>query len=209
MSQQINLLQSGFRKEPKRFSATAMLYACTATLLGIAVVYGLGHWQARGLQADLTRAEGQQIALAEQLQEVSRSFSARAKTQFLENEITKLEALVTAKSRIKEILDHGVFANTDGYSKYLVALARQHITGLWLTGFAIAGAGERLTLEGRTTVPELVPRYMQKLADEQTLAGIEFQVFRMTRSQDDARARSPAFIEFMATTAGKELSDQL
>ena len=207
MSQQINLLQPAFRKQPKRVSATAMLYACTVMLLGIAVVYGLGHWQARGLQAKLARAESQQTALAEQLQEVSRSFGARAKTQFLETEIAKLEALVTAKSRIKDILDRGAFANTEGYSKYLVALARQHITGLWLTGFVIAGAGERLTLQGRTTVAELVPQYMQKLADEQTLAGVEFHVFRMARSQDDAGTRSPAVIEFKATTAGKESSD--
>ncbi len=209
MSQQINLLQSSFRKQPKRFSATTMLYACAVMLLGIAVVYGLGHWQGRGLQADLARAERQQIALAEQLQEVSRSVGARAKTQFLETEIAKLEALVMAKSQITDILDRGVFANTEGYSKYLVALARQHITGLWLTGFVIAGAGERLTLQGRTTVPELVPQYMQKLADEQTLAGIEFQVFRMARSHDDTGTRSPDFIEFMATTAGNESSDQL
>ena len=80
MSQQINLLQSSFRKEPKRFSATAMLYACTVMLLGIAVIYGLGDWQTRGLQASLARAEGQHTALAEQLQEASRSFGTRAKT---------------------------------------------------------------------------------------------------------------------------------
>lgn len=209
MSQQINLFQSSFRKEAKSFSATAMLYACTVMLLGIAVVYALGYWQLRGLQTSVAQAEGQQTALAEQLQEVSRSFGARAKNQFLDNEIARLEALVTAKSQVKDILERGVFANTEGYSDYLVAFARQHIVGVWLTGFVIAGAGERLTLEGRTTVPELVPQYMQKLADEQTLAGIEFQVFRMARSNDDTGKRSPAFIEFMATTASKESSDQL
>ncbi len=209
MNQQINLLQPSFRKQPKRFSATAMLYTCTVMLLGIAVVYGLGYWQVRGSPVNLARAEGQQSALAEQLQEVSRSFGARAKSQFLEKEIASLEALVTAKSQVKDILERGVFANTEGYSKYLLAFARQHITGVWLTGFVIAGAGEQLTLEGRTTVPELVPQYMQKLSDEQTLAGIEFQVFRMARSKDDAGKRSPAFIEFLATTAGNESGDQL
>ncbi len=209
MSQQINLFQPAFRKEPQRFSATTLLYACGIVLVFIALLYGVGYWQLRGLQAELASAEGQHTALAARLEDVGRKFRARAKTQFLDTEIKRLEALIAAKSSIKEILERGVFANTKGYSEYLLALARQHVAGVWLTGVAIVGAGERLTLKGRTTIPELVPQYMQRLANEQMLTGIEFQIFRMARPQEQASQRSPAFVEFLATTTDKEKSDQL
>lgn len=209
MSQQINLFQSAFRKEAQRFSATALLYACGIVLVFVALLYGVGYWQLRSLRAELAGAESQHTTLAARLEEMSRKFRARAKTQFLEKEITRLEALIAAKSGVKEILERGVFANTKGYSEYLLAFARQHVAGVWLTGVAIVGAGERLTLKGRTTIPELVPQYMQRLANEQTLTGIEFQIFRMARPQDEASQRSPAFVEFLATTTDKEKNDQL
>ncbi len=209
MSQQINLFQPAFRKEPKRFSATTLLYACSVVLVFIVLLYGIGYWQLRGLRTELATVERQQTALAARLDEVGRKFRPSAKTQFLEKEIARLEALIAAKSGVREILERGVFANTEGYSEYLLAFARQHIAGVWLTGFGIAGAGERLTLKGRTTVPELVPQYMQRLAKEQKLAGIEFQIFRMARPQNEASKGSPAFVEFLATTAGKENGDPL
>lgn len=204
MSQQINLYQAIFRKEPKKFSAKTLLQASVLVLVGAALLYSYSHWQARSLRAALAQAERQHAALNKRLEEVSRKFGAQSKSRLLEREIARLERLIAAKSRIKEILERGVFANTDGYSEYLLALARQHVSGIWLTGFAIAGAGEELTLKGRTTIPEAVPRYMQKLADEDTLSGIEFQVFWMAKPAEDEKQRTPPYIEFVVTTSSKK-----
>lgn len=209
MSQQINLFQQVFRKEPKRFAASTLLFACAMVLVVIALIYGAGYWQTQRLRAELQQAQRQQVVLAERLEELSGKLGTRAKSAFLEKEIARLQALIAAKSRVKQILERGVFANTQGYSEYLLALARQHVAGVWLTSFAIAGAGERLTIKGRTTVPERVPQYMQKLAGEQTLSGIVFQIFRMARPQEDAKKTAAPFVEFLATTASSEEGGKL
>jgi hypothetical protein len=201
MSQQINLFQPIFRKEPKKFSAKAMLQAGLLVLLGVGLLYGYSQWQVNSLRLELARAEARQTAAAKRLDEMSRKFGKRAKDRLLEREIARLEGVIAAKSRIKEILESGVFANTEGYSEYLMAFARQHVSGIWLTGFDIGGAGEKLTLEGRSTVPELVPQYMQRLASEDALSGIEFQVFRMERPEEEEKIRAPDYIEFLVTTA--------
>jgi hypothetical protein len=201
MSQQINLFQPIFRKEQKKFSAKAMLQAGLLLLLGVGLLYGYSQWQVNSLRSELTRAEGRQMAAAKRLDEMSRKFGKRAKDRLLEREIARLEGVIAAKSRIKEILESGVFANTEGYSEYLMAFARQHVSGIWLTGFDIGGAGEKLTLEGRSIVPELVPQYMQRLASEDALSGIEFQVFRMERPEEEEKVRAPNYIEFLVTTA--------
>lgn len=202
MSQQINLYQPIFRKEPKKFSAKAMLQAGLLVILGVGLLYGYSQWQVNSLRSELARAEKRQTAAAQRLDEMSRKFGKRAKDRLLEREIARLESLIAAKSRIKDILESGAFANTQGYSEYLMAFARQHVAGIWLTGFDIGGAGEALTLKGRSTVPELVPQYMQRLASEKALSGIEFQVFRMARPADEeAASRAPNYVEFLVTTA--------
>ena len=202
MSQQINLFQPIFRKEPKRFSAKAMLQAGSLVLLGVGLLYGYSEWQVNSLRSELARAETRQTAAAQRLDEMNRKFGNRAKDQLLEREIARLEGVIAAKSRIKEILESGAFANTEGYSEYLMAFARQHISGIWLTGFDIGGAGEALMLKGRSTKPELVPRYMRRLASEKALSGIEFQVFRMARPDtEEEKTRTPDYVEFLVTTA--------
>ncbi len=201
MHQQINLYQPIFRKEPKKFSTRTLMQASVLVVVGAMGLYAYSYWQVRSLQADLVQVQNQQAALNKRLEDVSRRLAPQAKSRLLEREIARLERLIAAKSRVQQILARGVFANTDGYSEYMLALARQHVSGIWLTAFAIAGAGDELTLKGRTTTPELVPQYMQRLADERSLAGIEFQVFRMARPQADSRQPAPPYIEFLATTA--------
>lgn len=208
VNQQVNVFHPIFRREPKKFSAKAMLQAGLLVLAGIAVLYGYSHWQLSSSRSALARVEQQQAAAAKRLDEVSRKFGPQAKSRLLEREVARLESLIAAKSRIKEILERGIFANNQGYSEYLLAFARQHLSGIWLTGFAIGGAGEELTLKGRSTIPELVPRYMQRLASEDALSGIEFQVFRMARPEEEEKKRTTGYIEFLVTTASAEKAGQ-
>jgi hypothetical protein len=72
---------------------------------------------------------------------------------------------------------------------------------VWLTGFDITGSAEQMTLAGRSTNPELVPRYMQKLSAEPTLSGIEFRVFQMNRPAPDAKDTDVHYVEFQIKTA--------
>lgn len=199
MSQQINLYQPIFRKQEKKFSTMAMLQAVGLVLIGIVIMYSYSWWQVGTLRNELKRAEQSQTAATKRFAEVSEKFGKRT-GQTLEDEIARTERELVAKQKIQEILQRGVFSNTRGFSDYFVSLARQHISGVWLTGFDITGAGEQMTLAGRSTNPELVPRYMQRLSTEKTLTGIEFRVFQMNRPAPEAKA-STQYIEFQAKTA--------
>ncbi len=210
MSQQVNLYQPRFRKQSQRFSGKTILQAAALVVLGILGLYGYGYWQLEGLRTEVAQVKARHDRLAARVEEVSRKLSAKTRNKTLEQEIARLERLVAARARIQQILEGDIFANTDGYSEFLLALARQHVAGIWLTGFSIVGAGERLMLKGRTTVPELVPRYMQRLGDEEVLAGIEFQVFRMARPADEGtRRHRPPYVDFYAATVATEGSGRL
>lgn len=201
MMQQINLYRPIFRKQEKKFSAMAMLQAGGAIVVGIAVIYGLMVWQVRGLRAELLQTDARLAAANKRLHQATSRFGPGASSKQLEQQVADLEKQIAARRRVRELLARGIFSNTTGYSDFFVAFARQHIAGVWLTGFDITGAGEDMRLQGRATDPAQVPRYVQRLSAEAALAGKNFQVFAMTRPQEDRkRDRRAPYVEFLLRT---------
>ena len=202
MSQQVNLYQPIFRKEEKKFSTVAMLQAMGLVVVGVVAIYAYTGWQVGTLKSELKRAEQQHAAAGKRLADATEKFGLRPGRTSLDGEIARMEGEIVAKQRIQEILQRGIFSNTHGFSDYFVSFARQHTPGVWLTGFDITGAAEQMTLAGRSTNPELVPRYMQKLSVEKTLSGIEFRVFQMNRPATDAKEPDARYVEFQVKTSG-------
>ena len=201
MSQQINLYQPIFRKEEKKFSSIAMLQSVGLVAIGVVVLYAFMWWQIGSLKNDLTAAEQSHVTASKRLADATVKFGQRKGPNSIDDEIARLESEIVAKQRMQEILKSGIFSNTTGFSDYFVSFARQSIAGVWLTGFDITGAAEQMSLTGRTTNPELVPRYMQKLSLEKPLSGIEFHAFQMNRPEPKPKEPDTMYVEFLAKTA--------
>jgi Tfp pilus assembly protein PilN len=205
MQQQVNLYRPIFRKQEKKFSAKAMAQAGAAILVGVVVIYGLMSWQVSGQRTEVSQAEKQLLASSKRLEDATRQFGAGAKGRLLEDEVTRLEKQVATRLQIRELLTRGLFSNTTGYSAFFLAFARQHVPGVWITGFDITGAGEDMRLQGRTTDPAQVPRYVQRLSAEKTVAGREFQVFVLSRPEKkDSLSLEPPYVDFLFKTTPKK-----
>lgn len=202
MSQQINLYQPIFRKEEKKFSTVAMLQSVGLVAAGVVLLYAFIWWQTGTLKDELRRVEQSHAAASKRLADATAKFGQRTGPNALDSEIERLEGEIVAKQQMQDILRRGIFSNTTGFSGYLASFARQRVPGVWLTGFDITGAGEEMSLAGRTTNPELVPRYMQKLSSEKGLSGIEFRAFQMNRPEPDAKGPDAMYVEFQARTTG-------
>lgn len=206
MMQQINLYRPIFRKQEKKFSTIAMVQGGAAILIGVVVIYALMWWQVSGLRNEVRETSRQLEVAAKRADEAAKKFAPSALGKSLEDEVSTLEKQVAARLRVRDLLKRGLFSNTTGYSDYFVAFARQHVSGIWLTGFDITGAGEDMRLQGRTTNPAQVPRYVQRLSSEQALAGKEFEVFTMSRPpKKEGQGEDVPYVEFMfRTTVAKE-----
>ncbi|HLD13256.1 MAG TPA: PilN domain-containing protein [Burkholderiales bacterium] len=200
MSQQVNLYQPIFRKERRKFSATTMLQATALMVFGIGLMYGHTYWQVRQLRAEAAQTDKQLVNLTKRMDETARQFGERLQSKDLQAQVQKLQEQVSEKQRLQHILQSAQF-NTQGFSDYFIAFARQHIPGVWITGLDITGAADQMTLSGRSTNPELVPRYLQKLSAEKRLSGIEFRTFQMSRGGADAKGGATSYVDFMAKTA--------
>ena len=207
MSQQINLYHPIFRKQPKKFSATTMLQASALVVLGVLLIWGYTQWQVKDLRAQIQQVENQQVAASKRLTEATQQFATHKRPLNAQSEIARLEQEIAARTRIQQLLQQGNLGNARGYSEHLLAFGRQSLAGVWLTEIDIAGSGERLVLEGRSTAPELVPQYLQRLTQERALAGSEFKVFQLTRPMPKDRKPAPAYVEFRAGTAAADAKE--
>jgi Tfp pilus assembly protein PilN len=202
VSQQVNLYQPIFRRQERKFSARAMLQAVGLVVGGVLLMVLYTQWQISSLRSEIKRAEVQQTTVSKRLDDLVRQFSGRIKARTVDEEIARLESEIGAKQQIYDILQRGVFSNSEGFSGYLTALARQNLQGVWLTGFEITGAAEQMMLQGRSVSRELVPRYMQRLSAEKKLSGIEFHTFYLSGAAPQDRGGAGAEVDFQLRTAG-------
>lgn len=201
MSQQINLLNPAFRKKLELFTALMLVQALIVLTLIMAGAYAYQNRQvtllAKQAQAGVISLEQERVRLVK----VAAEYAPRQKNVALEKRVTELEQLLKGEEAVLEVLQSGSLGNTEGYSSYMRAFARQTVNGLWLTGFSIKGAGKDMAIGGRTLRSELVPAYIQRLNQEavtqgRAFAALEIQQPKVEPANQDKPVKTPNYLEF-------------
>ena len=181
MNQQINLYQPMFRKQKIVFSAMTMLQVGIFFLLVFSSLYAYQKIQIKPYQQQLANIDKELVQLGNQVTTLESTQKSQSKSKLLENEIAKLSKELEQRERISNVLSSRSFGNSSGFSSYLEAFARGHVQGTWLTNVNIRQGGSSLGLKGKTLSSELVPVYIQKLAEEKSLQGSSFNVMELAR----------------------------
>ena len=185
MNQQINLYQPMFRREKKVFSAVTMLQTCGVFFLVFSLIYAYGLYQLHPVRSKLQSINRDIQVLTEKTDKLEKQFAPKEKSKLLESEIARLSEELSNREKVRQILKQQSYKGTGGFSGYLEAFARRHIQGTWLTKVDISHGGLYLGLRGKTLASELVPVYINRLADEELLSGRAFNVMEMSRSEKD------------------------
>lgn len=196
MSQQINLFNPIFMKQKKYFSVVTMLQALGLIVLGSALFYAYAVYQVAQLSKQADEMGKRYVAEQARLVNFSNEFSLQRSGQMVEDELKQLEAQAKAQDVVLATLKSGVIGNTDGYSEYMRAFARQSINGLWLTAFDITGDGAQMSLSGAVVNPQLVPSYIQRLSKEKVMHGKTFSTLQMQQPKKDGDRLVPRYVEF-------------
>jgi len=196
MSQQINLFNPVFLKQKKYFSVTAMLQALGLIVLGSALFFAYAAYQVAQLSRQADEMSKRYVAEQTRLANFSREFSPQQSGKQLEDEVKQLEAQVAAQDAMLNLLKSGALGNTEGYSEFMRAFARQSIKGLWLTAFDITGDGAQMSLSGAVVSPQLVPAYIQRLGKEKVMRGKTFSTLQIQQPKKDGDRLVPRYVEF-------------
>ena len=196
MSQQINLFNPIFLKQKKYFSAVTMLQALGLIVLGSALFYAYAVYQVAQLSRQSEETTKRYAAEQARLVNFSNEFSLQRSGQMLEDELKQVEAQAKSQDAVLTTLRSGVIGNTEGYSEYMRAFARQSVNGLWLTAFDITGDGAQMSLSGAVVNPQLVPSYIQRLGKEKIMRGKTFSTLQMQQPKKDGDRLVPRYVEF-------------
>jgi hypothetical protein len=196
MSQQINLFNPIFLKQKKYFSVTTILQALGLIVLGSALFFVYAVYQVAQLSKQADEMSKRYVTEQARLVNSSNEFSPQRSGKLLEDELKQLEAQAAAQDTLLNMLKSGAIGNTEGYSEYMRAFARQSVKGLWLTAFDIVGDGAQMSLSGAVVNPELVPSYIQRLSKEKVMHGKTFSTLQMQQPKKDGDRLVPRYVEF-------------
>lgn len=217
MSQQINLFNPIFLKQEKQFSALTMVQALGIILLCAVLLTAYARFRLSGLAQEQQSTAAQLQVAQNQLAKVTVEYGPRQKDPMLASRLRLAELRVKSLQQISAVLGEGNFGNTDGYSSYLRAFARQITNGIWLTGFTIRGAGSDISIQGSALHPEAVPAYLSRLKVEPIMQGASFATLEMQlppKSMDEkvkatANEKTPAHINFTLHSFGAAKNESL
>ena len=196
MSQQINLFNPIFLKQKKYFSVVTMLQALLLIVLGSMLFYGYAWYQVQQLAKQTLEMTKRYEAEQKRMVNYANEFSPQRAKQVLDEELKTLEAQTRTQDTLLDTLKSGAIGNTQGYSEYLRAFARQSVRGLWLTGFSINGDGAQMSLQGAVTNPQLLPAYIQRMNREPVMRGKSFAALQMKQPAPVDNQPVSGYVEF-------------
>lgn len=221
MSQQINLYDPGFRRRAQALSAATMLVAVVVTMAGMLAYAAYARQQVAQSEAQVEHVNAELKTMRERLAKALAD-AQRGQSKGLQDEVARAEARARNRQDLIEKLRGGALGNSQGFSKYLAALARQTTEGVWLTGVTVEGAAANFVIQGRMLRADLLPGYIRMLSREEALHGK--QISEMKLAEQDAqpnaaaakapavagaaqdpqaeRSAKPAFVEFSIGSGG-------
>lgn len=203
MRQQINLYQPIFRAERKLFSAVMVAIACGLIVLTYLSIWGYGSIKVARLAQAVQTLQAQAQTQESMIATAAGLRAQRSKPAALDASIARLGSELAQRSRALDVLRSGIAGEPSGFATRLEALARGHLSGVWLDHLVLTGAAGmqgNLRLEGAALNAELVPQYLQSLANEQVLSGVRFAQFAIERPAEKDQHTAQA-IRFRATSA--------
>lgn len=194
MSQQINLFNPVFLKQKKVFTALAMAQAIGVLLLGCVAMVYYGKQSVARLEKEAAATDTQLQQKQARLAVANVEFAPRKKSQQLEADVIQAQAELSAMRTVSAILARGDVGTSTGYAETFRALARQNVSGMWLTGVTIAGT--ELGVRGRTLDAALVPGYITRLSREPVMLGRSFASLQMGEPPSGADKVKLPYVEF-------------
>ena len=181
MSQQINLFNPIFLKQKKVFGAQPMLQALAIIVLGVAAVTSYAAYRVAQLEQQAVRSKETLAMREKRLNSVNVQFAPRQRNAALAIELADAQAELKSLHDVEGVLQGGALGNTSGYAEYFRAFARQNVSGLWLTGLTIVGAGNDIGVQGRAMQPTMIPNYVSRLTAEKVMRGKTFASLKIDR----------------------------
>ncbi len=196
MIQQINLYQNVLKPNQTKPMINRCFFSLIAAILlligySIYLVVDLNSSKKNLQQAkqELSNSELQMALLKVQ-------YPQQKTDPLLVQELSQSQNILNSLSGVIDLLTNNKSDQTQGFSRYFMALARQSIADVWLSQIIMDAEKNMIILKGSTYKDEKIPDFLKKLNKETVLHGRNFAKLSMTQAKDDEN-----LIDFMVSTS--------
>lgn len=180
--QQVNLYQPILRQPKRVFSALAVGQIGLLVLAALSAITAYAQWRVASLAGEVEALTHARQVAEFRLRSLQVQQPKKVSNPAVAQQAKDVQEELARIQRLSEALTVGAFGNTQGFSPHLVALARQHVEGTWLTLIDLNTGGEVIALGGVARAPELVPEYLSRLGREKVFAGTVFGQLRLEQT---------------------------
>lgn len=183
MAQQINLYDPALMRKRDRFALANVVLGAGAVAILVLVAGFLARSGLPALQTQSSASETQLKAMREQVLVLGQRVAERKADPRIEQELSAARQLAEVRGVVLQTLRQDLESNAPSYAEYLRGLARQSMTGLWITGFVWDAASDSMEIRGRTTDPALLPEYIRRLNREPAFRGHAFAALNVAEGK--------------------------
>ncbi len=203
MQQQINFYQDGFRFAQQIFGAKTLLIGCGVIMLAMLATYVFALYKQSSVSSQLQVVNDQEKAAVERLENLRPAIAAVSSEKNLSERLEDATHLLREKELVLSLVRGSTLGDARGFSRHLRSLARMDTDGLWLTHISLSALGDKTQLQGQALRAELVPAYLQSLAEEPPFAEQRFHQFQI----DGAEEPNGRTVTFSMTSDTKLLAE--
>ncbi len=184
MQQQINFYRSEYRTIRQEFSSGMLLATCGAIVVAMFAVYGFSMYKALDIERELKTVTAQEKTAIVRLENFQPGMDDGGGDQSWEQRLEEARRSLRDQQLVLGMVADSSLGDTQGFSHHLTSLARQDTEGLWLSYIRLSSLGDNTQLEGLALRADLVPAYLQRLAEEPPYATQRFTQFQIDRPED-------------------------
>ena len=184
MIQQVNLYQEILQQNRSGPVTNRYILGLTVVML---LLIGMSIYIAVDLnntKSSLQKAKQQLREAETRVQQLQVQYPKQQINTLLTQEITRSQNILASLSRVIHLLTDKESDQTQGFSRYFSALARQSISDVWLTTIYINGQTNNLKLQGSTYIAEKIPVFIQKLHNEPVFQGKHFEQLIISQAEE-------------------------
>ena len=175
--QQINLYHSSLIKKLVALSFGQLVLGSIGLLVLLAVIQAYNEYSYYSSKSLLAQKQQQLVVATKNFTLLKSTLPKLQKDPSLGLKLKQFEKDLNSKQVVLAILSDKKLGNTAGFTSHFEGLARQSISGLWITRAHFIKGGTVLDIQGKSQKPELVPQYLQALSSETAFKGTEFNSF--------------------------------
>lgn len=182
--QQVNFYQAQFRPRQLVFPVSKVTMVTVLTIVTLVAFSVYFSQKIKAQTAIISQQQHRVNTSQNQLVELQQQLANRGSDQLLIAQYNVLQLQLNKKKSLYDYLSSYHFGNRDGFSFLLEGLSQQRIDNVWLTEFSLLDAGKNIALHGNTTQPDLIPEYIDSLAQSIQFKGQQFSVFEVQKPSD-------------------------